>query len=125
MTESEEEKPTDYTGVIIGAALLPVLLFFSHMGKTDMGLNVGICLAIALITIRIYWNLRTRFWFWIIIVLLLVLHVPLVLMIQWPHSWVSRIALLPIGLADLLIYVGALKFVERFIVKSPSSDEGA
>jgi hypothetical protein len=123
MNEPEEEKPTDYSGLIIFVCILPLLLFFTHIGKTDLGLNVGICLGIALLVIRIYWNLRTQIWFWVIIVLLLILHVPLVLKVQWPHVWVPRIALLPIGLADLFIYVGAIKFVERFIVKSLPSDE--
>jgi hypothetical protein len=110
---------------MIGAILLPVFLLFRHFGKTDMGLNAFICLGIALLVIKIYWKLRTRFWFWTVIVLILALHVPLVLRVQWPHVWVPGIALLPIGLADLFIYVGAVKFTERFIVKIAPAEEEA
>lgn len=124
MAESKEQTPTNYAGVIIFVCTLPVLLFFTHIGKADMGLNVGICLGIMVFAVGICWNLRKYFWFWMIIVLLLALHIPLILTIHWPRVWVPRIALLPIGLADLLINIGIIRFVEKFIVKAvPPSDE--
>ena len=54
---------------------------------------------------------------------MLALNVPLIVMIHWPHRWVSRIELLPIGLADFAITVGAVRFVQKFIVRSPASGE--
>lgn len=123
MKAPEKQKSTDYSGVIIAVILLPVFIFFRHIGRIDLGLNAFICLGVTLLVIRIYWNLRKLFWFWLVIIVILALHVPLALRIQWPHGWVPGIVLLPIGLADLLIYVGAIKFVERFIVKAPPSDE--
>jgi hypothetical protein len=35
---------TDYTGLKIGAVLLPVLLLFIYLGKADMGLTAYIVL---------------------------------------------------------------------------------
>ena len=126
MWDSEEsQKPTDYSGLIIGIVLIPVFFLFSHFGNTDEGLTAFVCFAVNLLVIRFYWNLRTHTWFWIVVVALLLLHIPLVLKIQWPHEWVPQIALLPIGLADLFIYVGAIKFVQKFIVKGVSSDAGS
>jgi hypothetical protein len=121
--EPEEPNPTDYTGVIILAILFPVLFFFRHIGKTDTGLNVAVCLGMCLVAIRIRWDLKTQLWFWGVIAFVLALHVPLFLMVQWPHAWVPGLALLPIGLADVLIILGAVRFVEKFIVKSLPSDE--
>jgi hypothetical protein len=69
--------------------------------------------------------LRRRWWFWAVVVLVLALHVPVILMIKWPDRWVSRFALLPIGLADMLVTVGVVRFVQKFIVKSPPPDEEA
>src|ERR1022692_1073441 len=86
--EPEEPNPTDYTGVIILAILFPVLFFFRHIGKTDTGLNVAVCLGMCLVAIRIRWDLRTQLWFWGVIAFVLALHVPLFLMVQWPHAWV-------------------------------------
>lgn len=123
--EPEEPNPTDYTGVIILAILFPVLFFFRHIGKTDTGLNVAVCLGMCLVAIRIRWDLRTRFWFWGVVLFVLALHVPLFFVIQWPHGWVPGVALLPIGLADVAIILGAVKFVEKFIVKSPPRDQEA
>jgi hypothetical protein len=121
--DPEEPKPTDYTSTIILAILLPVLLFFWYIGKFDMGMNVAIVLGMCLLAIRIRWDLRKRFWFWGVVLFVLALHVPLFFLIQWPHEWVPGVALLPIGLADLAIILGAVKFVEKFIVKSSPQDE--
>jgi ABC-type Co2+ transport system permease subunit len=78
-----------------------------------------------ILAVGICWDLRRRLWFWCVIALILALHVPLVLLIQWPDRWVSRFTLLPIGIADPLITVGIVRFVEKFIVKSPPPDEEA
>jgi len=56
----------------------------------------------------------------------LTLHVPLLFLFRWPqgyHGWFPAIGMLPIGLADALIIVGAVRFVEKFIVKSPPAEE--
>jgi hypothetical protein len=122
--KDDAQKPTDWSGTIIGIATAPVFFFFSSIGKDDIGFSASICVGMFLLVIRIYWKrLKTHLWFWVVILVLLTFHIPLILKVQWPHIWISRVALLPIGLADLLIYVGVIKFVERFIVKSPSSDE--
>ena len=122
--DSEEQNHTSYLGVIIFLMTLPVLLFFTYIGKTDLGLNVGICLGMNIFAIGLCWDLRKHFWFWATIVLVLLLHVPLFLMIKWPHVWVSKFSLLPIGIADLLITVGIVRFVEKYIVKYvPPDDE--
>ncbi len=122
-TDKEEpEKPTDYTGVIIFAIVLPVLFIFRHFGKTDMGLNVSVCLGMNLLAVRIRWDLREHFWFWGVVVLVMALNLPLIFTVQWPHAWVPGIVLLPIGLADLMVTLGALRLVENFMLKSPSDD---
>jgi hypothetical protein len=121
--ESEEQKPTDYTGLIIGAILLPVFLLFRYYGRVDLALSACVCLGAILILIRIRWELRKSIWFWVTIVLVLLLHVPVILLVPWPHMTVNRITLLPIGFADFLIVLGAVKFVERFIVKYVPPDE--
>ena len=121
--EPEQQKPTNYTGVIIGAMMLPVLIFFIHIGNPDMGLKVSISMGMILLAIALRWDLRKRFWFCGVIVLVSALHVPVVLMVPWPHIKVSRISLLPIALADLLIILGAIALVERFTKRAQSPDE--
>ena len=120
----EEEKPTDYIGLIIGLALLPLVIFFDHIGKLDMGLNLCICLAVNLIAVRFRWNLRKHFWFWGVVVLLVAVELPLVINIPWPHGWVPGAALLPIGLVGFAIAMGAVRAVEKLVVKGAPSDEG-
>lgn len=121
-SEAEEPKGTDYTALIILALVSPVLFYFRHIGKEDVGFNAAVCLGMCLVAVRIRWDLRTRLWFWAVVAFVLALQVPLILAIQWPHVWVPGLALLPIGLADVAIFLGVVRFVDRFIVKSPTAD---
>jgi hypothetical protein len=124
--EEQKKKRTDYTGVIIGAVLLPVLLLFIHLGKQDMGRSVCIVLGMIMLAVRVRWDLRKHMWFWAVIVVVLALHVPLFFIVQWPrglNGWLPAIGSLPIGVADCLIILGAIRLVERFIVKSPPAEE--
>jgi hypothetical protein len=58
--ENHEKKPTDYTGLIIAAILVPVLLLFIYFGNEDLGLTVFIALAAVMLAIRIRWDLRRQ-----------------------------------------------------------------
>lgn len=121
--EPKGQRATDYSGVIIGAITLPVLILFDYLGKFDTGLSVTICLGMNLLAVRLRWELRRCVWFWVVAALALAVEMPLALMIQWHQITINRITLLPIGVAVLLITLGAVKFVEKFIVKYTPSDE--
>jgi len=118
------KKPTDYTGVIISAILLPVYLLFYFLNKEEMGRSVFIILGMTMLAIRVRWDLRKRWWFWAVIVCALALHVPLLFLIRWPDGYLPAIGTLPIGVADFCIIYGAVRFVEKFIVKSAPAKEG-
>ncbi len=121
--EPKEQRATDYSGVIIGAITLPVLMLFHYLGKFDMGLSVTVCLGMNLLSIRLRWELKRCVWFWTVAVLAFALEVPLALMIQWHQITINRITLLPIGIAALLITLGSVKFAEKFIVKYVPPDK--
>lgn len=123
MTDHQEKKATDYTGVIIGAILLPVILLFVHLGQENLGRSVCICLAALMVGIRIRWDLRSHIWFWGIVVLLLALHVPLFLLIRWPHGWVPAIFMLPMALVDCLIFLGIVRLVEKLTDGDQSAEK--
>ena len=121
-----QKKPADYTGVIIAAILLPLYLVFYFLGMEEMGRSVFIVLGMTMLAIRVRWDLRKRVWFWAVVVVLLLLHVPLLFVFRWPrgfHGWLPAVGTLPIGIADLLIILGAGRVVEKFIVKSPPTEE--
>ena len=126
MGETTGKKRTDYTGVIIAAILLPVYILFMVLGHEELGRSVFIVLGMMMFAIRVRWDLRKRIWFWAIVVVLLLLQIPLLFIFQWPrgfHGWLPAVGTLPIGLADLLIILGAVRFVEKFIVKAPPAGE--
>lgn len=117
----EEKAFTDYTGLKVGAILMPILLLFIYFGKADMGLTLYIVSVACIGAIKIRWNLRKHIWFWLIIVFIFALHVPLFFIIRWPQGKVPGLFYgLPFGLADFLIISGALRLAENFFLKGSS-----
>jgi len=125
-TPPSRREPTDYTGPIIVAMLAPVFLLFIYLGNADMGLAVCIVLGMAIIAIRLRWKLRKHVWFWAIIIVILGLHIPLVSIVRWPQGNVPTLVYtMPIGIADFLIILGAVRLGEKlFPHDSSSKDEG-
>jgi uncharacterized membrane protein YwaF len=120
MSATPTRKPADWSGVIIGLILLPVYILFWLYGKEELGRSVFIILGMTMLAIRVRWDLRKRLWFWAIIISVLALQVPLLFLFRWPHGyhgWLPAVGTLPVGLADVLIILGAVSFVEKFIVK--------
>ena len=119
---SNEKKLTDYTGLRIGAALVPLLLVFIYFGKADIGLAVFIVLGTSIVAIKMRWHLRKHIWFWAIVVAVLAFHVPLVFMVRWPRGNTPTLFYtMPFGIADFLIIYGVLGLAERFFSKDPSA----
>ncbi len=117
-TEGDREEPAPYDYAAYGVALavmVPVFFFFRHIGKTDMGLNAGVLISIFIVAIRVRWDLRKRIWFWVILALVLAAHIPLLLFVPWPDSWIPGLALLPIGVVDMSIILGAVAGIEKII----------
>jgi len=129
LEEPEEKKPTDYTGVIIGAAMLPVIFLFSHLGKIEQGLVVSIVLGTTFLAVKIRWDLRKHLWFWATIVLVLAAQLYVLFAVQLPRGWLASvgrlhaIGLLPIGVADLLITLGFVALAGKFFPKGSASDD--
>jgi hypothetical protein len=122
--EREAKGLTDYTGLKIGAILLPFLLLFAYFGKEDMGLAVFIVLGVMAVAIKIRWDLRKHFWFWAFIVVILALHVPLVFTVRWPQgNSPTLFYTLPFGLIDFLLISGVLELAEKFFLRDSPSDD--
>jgi hypothetical protein len=118
----KEKQPTDYTGPVIVAMLLPVFVLFVYLGNADLGLTAMIVLGMIMCAVKIRWNLRKYVWFWATIILILALHVPLFFIIRWPQGKVPTIAYtLPLGFADFFIMLGALGLAEKLFSKDSSS----
>lgn len=121
----EAKTLTDYTGLKIGAILLPMLLLFIYFGKADMGLTLFIVLGVSIVAIKIRWNLRKHIWFWAIIAVIFALHVPLFFIIHWPHGNVPGLFYgLPFGLIDFLIISEGLRIAEKLFARSSSGETG-
>lgn len=116
----KEKEPTDYTGLVIVAMLVPVFVLFVYLGNADLGLTAMIVSGMIMCAIKIRWNLRKHVWFWATITLILALHVPLFFIIRWPQGKVPTIAYtLPLGFADFFIILGALGLAEKLFSKVP------
>jgi len=119
LAENREKKPTDYTGLIIAAILVPVLLLFIYFGNEDSGMTVVIALGAVMLAVRIRWDLRRQLWFWETIGLVLVLHIPFFLFVRIPPAWFHAVALLPIVIPDCLLTLGVIRVVEKFHERGP------
>ena len=120
----KEQKPTDWSGTIIGAMLLPVLFFFIYIGKAELGFTACIVLGMSMIAVRLRWKLRKHVWFWGTIILILALNVPLLFIVRWPQSNIPTIAYsLPIGIVDFLLMMGAISLAEKAFSKDSSSND--
>ncbi len=118
---------TDYTGLKIGAVLLPVFFLFVYWGKEDMGLAVLIVLGVTIGAIKLRWDLRKHVWFWAIIAVMLALHVPLFFVVRWPQGNVPTLFYtLPFGIIDFLVISGVLGIAERLLSRdhSPNNEKG-
>ncbi len=119
--EREAKGFTDYTGLKIGAVLLPVFFLFVYWGKEDMGLAVLIALGVTIGAIKLRWDLRKHVWFWAIIAVILALHVPLFFVVRWPQGNVPTLFYtLPFGIIDFLIISGVLGIAEKLLSRDPS-----
>ncbi len=127
LPENENNKRTDYTGLKLLALVLPVMVFFSFLGRDDIGRAVSVCLGSIMLAIKIRWDLRKDLWFWVVIVSVLLLHLPIFIFVQWPNGRVPPLVLLPFAVGDCLIVLGTVKIIEKYILKVPppetSSDQ--
>jgi hypothetical protein len=121
--QSQKDRVNGGLPLAFVAILVPVYVIASYFWGDNVGLTCTICLGTNVVAIGICWDLSKHLWFWGVMFVVLALHVPLILMVHWPDYWIPGIALLPIGLVDVLIIVKVVRFVEKFIVKSPATDE--
>jgi hypothetical protein len=118
------KEPVDYTGLKIGAMLLPVFFLITFLYNADAGLAACIVLGMIILAIKIRWYLRKHLWFWAIIAVILALHVPLVFMVRWPQGHAPTLFYtMPVGIADFLIILGAIGLAEKLFAKSSSSTD--
>lgn len=114
----KEKEPTDYTGLIIGAILAPVLAVFLYLGNEDLGITVFIVLGATILAIKIRWSLRKHVWFWATVAFMLSLHAPLVFIARWPHGKTPLIIYaMPLGTVEFLVIHGALGLAEKLFSK--------
>lgn len=118
-----DTEPTDYTGLIIGAATLPVFFIITYFYTAEMGLATCLVLGIAAFVVKLRWDLRKRVWFWATLFILLALHVPLIPMFRVPEGKApTRVYVFPLGVADFAIFFLTINFVEDlFSSKTPPS----
>jgi hypothetical protein len=120
----KEKQPPDYTGLKIGAMLLPLFVLITFLANADMALAACIVLGMIIFAVKIRWNLRKHVWFWATIGFILALHIPFVLMVRWPQGNVPTLAYtMPIGIADFLITLGAIGLAQRLFSRGSSSSE--
>jgi predicted permease len=108
---------------LVGMALTsPIFFFFEQRGEAGIGRAAWICAGMFFIAIKMRWQFKNRGWFWITIACLMAVHVPLIMYVPWTDRWIPAVAILPIGVADLLLILGSFSLVEKLTRRSSDSD---
>jgi hypothetical protein len=111
---------------IVGMVLTsPLFFFFVERGNAGTGRAAWICAGMFFIAIKMRWQLKNRAWFWILIACLLGVHLLLILYIPWADRWIPAVAILPIGVLDLLIILESIALVEKLAAGSSGSTKEA
>jgi len=119
--QPKEKRPVDYTGLKIVGILAPVFFLITFLSNADMGLAACLVLGMVMLAIKLRWHLRKHLWFWAVIGFILALHIPLVLIVRWPQGNVPTLFYtMPLGIADLLMILGAVRLAEQFFLKGSS-----
>ena len=119
-----EKPPVDYTGLKIGAALLPVFFLVTYLANADMGLTVCIIVGVTIFAVKLRWHRRKHVWFWTVVVLVLAVHLPLLFRVRWPQGkGPTLFYTMPFGIIDFLIFSGVLSLAEKLFLKDPSPDD--
>jgi hypothetical protein len=122
----KEKGPVDYTGLKIVGILAPLFFLITFVSNADMGLAVCIVFGMVMLAIKLRWHLRKHLWFWGVIGFILALHIPLVRTVRWPQGNVPALFYtMPLGIADFLIILGAIRLAAKFFLKdsSPTDEE--
>ena len=69
------------------------------------------------------WRLRKYVWFWIALAIMLTAQLMFAIGIPWPHWWVSKVVLLPFGLASLGLSLGGIALAEKLFGKPERDGE--
>ncbi len=110
----DENELSKFTGVKIGAMLIPVFLLLVFLGNADMGLAAVIVLGVLVVAIKLHWKFRKHLWFWTIILIVLALHVPIFRTVRWPQGSTPTLAYtMPFATIDFLLISGALWLAEK------------
>ena len=121
MTDQPKQKRADWSGTIIGLLMGPIIIYFIHIGKQDLGASIAVGLAMILIAVRIRWDLRHELWFWGVVGLVLALHVPLFFLVRWPKGWTPAVVITPFAMMDLLVILGIVHLAELIMGKAKTS----
>ena len=100
-----------YIFIPVGAFLLFGL--FDHFGKLALARPTLLSISIIIIAVAMRWKLKARVWFWTTMAFLAALHIPLILFIPWTTKWISVLAFIPVGIADLYAMFWVLSVVGK------------
>ncbi len=121
----EQDEKIDRGFLVVILAALPIIIFPFFTGKTELFIGVSMSAAVNVLAIAKCWNLKRYVWFWVVVSLIMALHVSLAFLAHWPRVTMTRLTILPIGVLYYCLTIGVVRFVERFIMKSPRPDEEA
>ncbi|HEU5457409.1 MAG TPA: hypothetical protein VFU68_02205 [Terracidiphilus sp.] len=120
---NEYEKQTGRIFVFVLLLHLPLIAlpFFSE--KPEFSIGIGISAVANVLAILKCGELWERIWFWILIALIEGANASLAVFAHWPRVMMTRLTLLPFGVAYFCLTVGIVTFFDKFVFKSNALGE--
>lgn len=109
---------------VMGGTLLIGLLFV-YFGRFDLAPPTLFSILVIAVAIKMKWVLRKRVWFWAAMVAITALHIFLIVCVSWTTRWIPALVITPILVADLVVILAIIIFLEKLFEKAHPSDAGA
>jgi hypothetical protein len=106
----EDEKQNHKVALVLLLCSAPLFFLFADQGKARAA---AVCASVFGLTIWSRRHLRRKVWFWIVLTLLAAAHVPLILLIRWPDTYLGPYGLIPIMLVDYAFVCGPIWLIEE------------
>ena len=90
-------------------------MLMNRLGRRDLELPVPVALYTIGFAMKVKWSLRRRTWFWGLMAVITALHVPLILSIPWPGTWIPAVMLAPFMYVDFYAVIWIVAIVQEFM----------
>lgn len=116
--EDQQDDKIDRGLATIILVALPIIIFPFFTGDEQLLIGVSMSTAVNRVAIAKCWELKMHVWFWIVILFIMAFNISTATLVHWPRITMTRLILLPMGVAYYVLTIGIVRLVERILMKT-------